>query len=220
MFVQLLRGRDGLPGRDGAPGSVGFRGESGPPGKEGPPGPKCGGATYIRWGKSSCPSITGTQLVYSGIAAGSWYSQSGGGANYLCMPKKPKYKSDLTYRGGSNAHSQLYGLEYENPVQGSHNHNAPCAVCHVTTRSAVLLLPADYSCPTNWTREYYGYLMSDHVHHKRTNFVCVDEDMEVLPGSSRDTHGALFYHVEANCNGLPCKPYNNHQELNCVLCTK
>ena len=220
MFVQLLRGRDGLPGRDGAPGPVGPRGESGPQGKEGPPGTKCGGATYIRWGKNSCPNITGTQVVYSGIAAGSWYTQSGGGANYLCMPKDPEYKSDLEYRPGADDHSQLHGVEYELPVQGHYNHNVPCAVCHVTTRSAILLLPAKYSCPNTWTREYYGYLMSEYKTHKRSNFVCVDEDMEVLPGSSADTHGATMYHVEANCNGLPCLPYNNHKELNCVVCTK
>ena len=219
MFVQLLRGRDGLPGRDGAPGSAGPKGESGPQGKEGPPGPKCGGATYMRWGKSSCPNITGTQLVYSGIAAGSWHSQSGGGANYLCMPEDPEYESDLNYRPLTD-HSQLHGVEYQHPLQGRHDHNVPCAVCHVTTRSAVLLFPAKYSCPTTWTREYYGYLMSGYKTHKRTNFVCTDEDMEALPGSSATTYSALIYHVEANCNGLPCGPYNNRNELNCVVCTK
>ena len=205
MFVQLLRGRDGLPGRDGAPGPV---------------GPKDGGATYVRWGKSSCPNIPGTQMVYSGIAAGSWFSQSGGGVNYLCMPKDPEYKSDLTYRSVSNKHSQLYGAEYELPLQSIDDQNVPCAVCHVTTRSAVLLLPAKYSCPITWTREYYGYLMSEHGSHKRSSFVCVDEDMEALPGSLANTNGALMYHVEANCKGLPCGPYNNHKELNCVVCTK
>ena len=35
------------------------------------------------------------------------------------------------------------------------------------------------------------------------------------------TLGVLFCHVEADCNtGLPCPPYNNHKELNCVVCTK
>ena len=91
MFVQLLRGRCGLPGRDGIPGPVGPKGEPGSQGNEGPPGPTCGGATYIRWGKSSCPNITDTEIVYSGVAAGSWWTQSGGGVNYLCMPKDPEY---------------------------------------------------------------------------------------------------------------------------------
>ena len=29
-----------------------------------------------------------------------------------------------------------------------------------------------------------------------------------------------FRHVEANCSGMVCPPYNNYKELNCVVCTK
>ena len=39
VFVQLLRGRDGLPGRDGAPGLDGAHGPRGLPGPAGPAGP-------------------------------------------------------------------------------------------------------------------------------------------------------------------------------------
>ena len=216
----MLRGRDGLPGRDGAPGLVGPQGAHGAQGKEGPAGPQSGGATYIRWGKRSCPSVPGTEMVYTGIAAASFFTQSGGGANYLCMPKVPEYKSTLRYRSTVDDHSQIHGVEYQHPLQGSNDHNAPCALCHVSTRCAVIHIPAKCSCPPTWTREYYGYLMSAGRTHHRTSFECVDEDMEVLPGSSASTDGGLFYHVEANCNGLPCAPYNNHQELNCVVCTK
>lgn len=50
---------------------------------------------------------------------------------------------------------------------------------------------------------------------------CVDKSMESLPGSSVNTDGALFYHVEAICGvGIPCPPYNNIKELNCVVCSK
>ena len=65
VFVEMLRGRDGLPGRDGP------QGPAGPPGPVGPPGPRSGGAIYTRWGKSSCPQVAGTELVYSGITGGS-----------------------------------------------------------------------------------------------------------------------------------------------------
>ena len=40
VFVEMLRGRDGLPGRDGPPGRNGEQGPAGPPG---PPGPRSGG---------------------------------------------------------------------------------------------------------------------------------------------------------------------------------
>ena len=223
--MELLRGRDGLPGRDGVQGPVGPPGPAGTPGKQGRPGSGSGGAIYTRWGKSSCPQVEGTKIVYSGITGGSRWNEQGGGANYLCMPKVPEYSTTLRYRPGANGHhSLMYGTEYHGlPLQTTASHNAPCAMCHVSTRSAVLMIPAKASCPPTWTREYYGYLMTAHKApaHYRTMFICVDQDQESMPGSAVNTHGAVLYHVEAYCgSSIPCPPYNNHQELNCVVCTK
>ena len=88
-FLELLRGRDGLPGLPGRDGMKGPPGPPGPKGMEGPAGPKSGGVVYTRWGNSSCP--TSSVEVYSGVTAGSYYIHSGGGANYLCMPNDPEY---------------------------------------------------------------------------------------------------------------------------------
>ena len=187
---------------------------------------KSGGAIYTRWGKSSCPHVEGTQIVYSGVTGGTYYNQRGSGANYLCMPKDPEYSPHLKYRPGANGHALVYGTEYELPLQGSQDHDVPCAVCHVSTRPTVLMIPAKASCPPTWTREYYGYLMTSakDINHYRTMFECVDKDQESLYDKRGDTHGAVFYHVEADCgySGLPCHrlPYNNYKELNCVVCTK
>ena len=189
----------------------------------------CGGTLYTRWGKSTCPQVGGTELVYSGIAGGTYFYQIGGGANYLCMPKVPEYSRTLRYRGGTQGYAHVYGAEYEAPLQGGHNHNVPCAVCRVSTRSTVLMIPAKATCPSGWTREYYGYIMTENKGFDgqygirgRTMFECVDRDQESRPGGGHaNTDGALFYHVEAACNhGLPCPPYNPTQELNCVVCTK
>ena len=213
MFVELLRGRDGLPGRDGV------QGPPGPPGSTGKPGPPSGGAIYTRWGKSSCPEVEGTEEVYSGITGGTQFTEPGSGANHLCMPEDPEYT--LRYSSGVMGHAHVYGTEYEGPIQGTHNHNAPCAVCYVSTRPTVLMIPAKTSCPSNWTREYYGYIMTERKNHMRSMFECVDKDQESLPGSHPNIDGALLYHVEADCTtGLPCPPYNNEKELNCVVCTK
>ena len=222
VYVELLRGRDGLPGRDGVPGPAGPRGEHGLQGKNGVPGPTSGGATYIRWGKSSCPGVTGTELVYSGIAGGSSFSEDGGGSNYLCLPKDPEYSPTLSYREVIQENiAPIYGSEYERPLQGTHNHNVPCAVCRVSTRPTVVMIPAKASCPPTWTREYYGYLMTAHKNDRRATFECVDKAMESLRGSQADTNGALFYHSEATCTtGLPCPPYSDNLEVNCVMCTK
>ena len=32
-----------------------------------------------------CPNVTGTELVYDGLTAGTHFSNSGGGANYICV---------------------------------------------------------------------------------------------------------------------------------------
>ena len=88
-YIEVLQGRDGRDGRDGVPGPCGPQGQRGEQGVAGPPGPRNGGVVYIRWGKNSCPNVTGTELVYEGRAGGSWWSHMGGGANYLCMPNDP-----------------------------------------------------------------------------------------------------------------------------------
>ena len=173
---------------------------------------------YTRWGNSGCPNITGTELVYTGRAGGSFWNQPGGGANYICLPMDPEY--NLLSRGGVQGESPVWGAEYEQPLVGAHNHNVPCAVCHGTTRETVLMIPAKTSCPTSWTKEYDGYLMSEHINHYRRMFVCIDSAQESFPGTGAQTNGALFYHTEADCTNLPCPPYNNEQELNCVVCTK
>ena len=121
------------------------------------------GVVYTRWGKNSCPNVSGTELVYAGRAGGSWWNHSGGGANYLCMPKDPDY---LEYQLGVQGTSPVYGVEYQTgrswvgPLQVVHDHNVPCAVCYASTRVAVTMIPAKTQCPSSWTLEYSGYLMS------------------------------------------------------------
>jgi len=46
------------------------------------------GATYTRWGKSTCQS-NGTELVYSGLSAGSYYTHGGAAVNNHCLTKSP-----------------------------------------------------------------------------------------------------------------------------------
>ena len=109
---------------------------------------------YVRWGKSSCPQIERTELMYSGMAGGTHYSHEGGGANLLCMPADPQYT--LPHRSGVTGHAHIYKVEYDHPLRGGYRHEVPCAVCHVSTRPAVFMIPAWTSCPSSWTREYYG----------------------------------------------------------------
>ena len=193
----------------------------------GPPGPTAGGVVYTRWGRTTCPNTTGTQLLYTGRAAGSHYTHRGGGANHLCLPEQPEYS---TYTAGvQSGRAYLYGAEYQTgiggdigPLRSFHDHNVPCAVCYASTRETVVMIPAQITCPSSWTREYYGYLMAEHhsIHHHRSTFECVDQSPQSVPGSHANTNGALFYHVEVKCNGIPCPPYDAQKEVTCVVCTK
>ena len=65
-------------------------------------------------------------------------THGGGGANYLCMLEDPDYT--LPHRPGVRNQSYVLGTEYEGfPLQGTTHHNAPCAVCYVSTRETVLI---------------------------------------------------------------------------------
>ena len=103
------RGPPGISGPQGAVGEKGDRGDPGLPGPQGPQGaqgPPTGGAVYVRWGRTSCPTGQGTQLVYSGRAGGSHRQHKGGAANHLCMPDNPEH---LQYGSGVRGWSSVYG---------------------------------------------------------------------------------------------------------------
>ena len=198
-------------------GLTGLTGPTGPKGDPGAPAPVMGGVTYNRWGKSSCRS--GAELVYAGRTGLSFEHHRGGAANYVCMPNDPQY--NLAYRSGVQGLSYVYGTEYESPVvSGRDEHNAPCAVCYVSTQHTVIMIPAKTTCPSGWTREYYGYLMSEDITNYRSMYECVDNIMESVPGSQNNANAGLFNHVEANCISMPCPPYDGEKELTCAVCTK
>ena len=232
-----LRGPVGSPGPTGPPGDYGLQGVGGPVGSPGPQGPlgpqgipgetaNCG-ETYVRWGRTTCPQNVGTELVYSGRAGGSWYNFRGGASNYLCMPDDPDY---LQFASGSQGRNYVYGVEYElsagQPLHDVHGHNVPCAVCTAVSRCSLLMIPAKTQCPTNWTTEYVGYLMSGYQKQAlSTEYECVDKDPESVPGLDatgwhQGNGSAILNHVEATCNGMACPPYEAWKELTCVVCTR
>ena len=160
-----------------------------------------------------------------GIMGGEWYYHYGGGASYLCLPHNPKYDK---YKDGHQNAGYIYGTEYEvsqyngNPFQRTiHDHEAPCAVCFVKSRGSMLMMPARNDCPSGWTEEYHGYLMTAHHAHKHSSdFVCIDGDPEYVRGTFANKNGALLYPVEGRCGSLPCLPYVDGRELTCAVCTK
>ena len=170
--------------------------------------------TYVRWGNSTC--LYGADIIYSGVVAGSWWEHTGAAVNQLCLPSNPQY---LKYQSGYQGNTRLYGAEYQTygPLDHSHNRNVPCALCQVYGHTKIMI-PSRYECPLGWRREYYGYLMAGHHSHKAsTQFICMDNSLELIPGSGVNTDGYLFYAVEAYCGHfIPC----SDKELTCIVCTK
>ena len=84
------------------------------------------------------------------------------------------------------------------------------------------MISAKTQCPTNWTLEYIGYLLSGHYYNSgRTMYECVDEDPESVPGLNAASYPrAFFVLVEPYCSGLSCPPYNDEKELTCAVCTR
>ena len=200
-LVEALRGRDGE------------KGDVGPRGEKGDPGPKASsvGGLYTRWGKSSCPTVTGTELVYSGRAAISSH-----GTDFICLPTDPEYTSSTSV--GS---LYVYEVEYHTHPAGLMNHNAPCAVCYTSPRATVLMIPAKLTCPQNWTTEYTGYLMTeDNIY---TTHACVDQHPEFIYGTGSNSAPYEFFALKVRCNrvGIPCPPYSSaNKALTCVVCSR
>jgi len=220
MGYQGDKGEKGSNGLPGPTGLTGPRGAAGQKGVKGDKEEKNGGTVYVRWGHDQCPSTA--QLVYSGRAGGS-HIQHGGASNPQCLPLDPSFLTPII---GSQIRALMYGAEYQTHtdsnsyLHGRYDHDVPCAVCYVTQRSTVYMVPAKYTCPSGWTREYYGYLMAEHHTDKRSQFTCIDIAFKSVPGSAENHDGLLFHFTEGRCGSLPCPPYDNTRELSCAVCTR
>ena len=162
---------------------------------------------YVRWGQASCRQ--GSDLVYSGWAGKG--SSAGGGVNYLCFPDNPEYSK---YGEGVPIHI-VEGVR--RPLL---NDTLPCAMCAVSERTMVMMVPARLSCPSGWALEYAGYLMSESS--TFGTFECIDGNTlggVVDRGWGVANHSTIDV-VRASCDSFKCPPYNEEKELLCVVCTK
>ena len=114
-------------------------------------------------------------LMFTGIAGGSFHTETGGGSNYLCLLKDPIFREN---RASKTTRAHVYGAEYQSPsIDGLQYHDVPCAVCQATRRS-VLMIPARNQCDPGWTTEHIGYLSANYYGSQRTEFVCTDGKAE------------------------------------------
>ena len=228
------KGQVGEKGNMGAKGHKGDVGPSGPMGLRGPKGDTSGqkgskgdvgsnGVTYIRWGRTVCPQ--GTSLVYSGVAAGTKYNTKGGTSDTLCLAGNPQYKAGDA--SSSNA-AKLSGVRNEvggspaPPLNNRYHTYLPCALCYTTTKSTSFMLPGRYTCPSGWSSEYTGYIMTEHTGSNRggrRDTICVDQDAEAA-STKGSAYPAMLYLMQVSCTGLDCPPFDSQKPLTCVVCSK
>ena len=58
------------------------------------------------------------------------------------------------------------------------------------------MVPAKTQCPTDWTVEYVGYLMSEyHNNNGRSMYECVNKYPECVPGLNSGSNPAAFLYL-------------------------
>ena len=96
-------------------------------------------------------------------------TKTGSGSNFHCMPHDPEYMNTMI--GPDTDRGLIFGTEYQgNPdeIFDMDNmvgvtfvgQNVPCSVCE-SNATSMFMLPARTTCPVDWTREYWGYLVSE-----------------------------------------------------------
>ncbi|XP_033728136.1 short-chain collagen C4-like [Pecten maximus] len=180
------------------------------------------GVVYVRWGRKDCPRNT-TELVYSGYAGGSHYSNKGAAAEYVCLPPDPSWGPKQNIRAQQPGF--MYGAEFEDNILFNvkdRNRDVPCAVCRSSNQSTSIMIPARVTCYPGWTEAYHGYLASGYYNQPAASqYVCVDQQPQtLLGGGSSNDDGKLFFQVRAKCGSLKCPPYEEDKVLSCVVCLK
>lgn len=98
-----------------------------------------------------------------------------------------------------------------------------CAQCFVDERTSPTIFAGRTTCPSEWTLEYRGYIMSKDIKSRKGDLICVDIDsrpseLEVLVSARTDKPNYLS-DVKLSCGTLPCNKYENNKLLPCVVCT-
>jgi hypothetical protein len=82
-------------------------------------------------------------LIIEGQVGGNYYTNKGGGSNYLCLPNDPDNGKPYSY-----SNDVLYGAEYEtggsaktSGLDNLHEKDVPCAVCRRRGMSTILMIP-------------------------------------------------------------------------------
>ncbi|CAG2193936.1 unnamed protein product [Mytilus edulis] len=120
--------------------------------------------------------------------------------------------------------SKMATMQSEYEVNGfahdSAYNDVPCAVCRNMRVSSSIMIPGRHSCYSGWTEEYNGILASGHEGETASSYICIDKNPEYVSSGEKREGGLMLYVVGLKCGPLPCPPYHNNHQVNCVVCSK
>ncbi len=72
---------------------------------------------YMSFGRETYQHLYHIHLgFFAGVAGGSYYTHTGGGSNYQCLPRNPQWGR---HTDGIKSGTYMYGAEYEFPTANS-----------------------------------------------------------------------------------------------------
>ena len=74
------------------------------------------------------------------------------------------------------------------------------------------MIPAKVTCPSGWSSEYVGRLMTSSAHSSNGQFYCIDETY----AKSKIDDERAFTQVKVDCNGSLAEDCDS--TLKCVVC--
>lgn len=171
--------------------------------------------------------------LFVGIIAGGAFNAPGAGVNFQCLPLNPQWLNYNTSVHDPTLHlvSKIRSVEFTTGNLGLfsntvHQRRALCAQCYTEGRPAITTIPGRTSCPPNWNREYYGYLMASYENYAHpSTYICVDKDPESRSHSNNNYGGGLAL-VSVDCDGpgtldeCSTGEYINNRQMTCTVCTR
>ena len=180
---------------------------------------------YIRWGDNRCPP--NAIRLHEGIIT----QAASKTANLLCIPKFSTQTSSTNQYTSINQYTsttppshitRMEPLLYTN-LQGMVD-AVPCARCYDNSHSTEFTFPGSTTCPTDWTRQYYGHLITSYEL-STSDVLCGDERLTraIQWGDGSYTSGRNDVNmIETVCDKevLSCRGYGAGQLTPCVVCSK
>ncbi len=168
-------------------------------------------AMYEVIGAYQCnESVPGTSTEHVGVVMR--FETNINNMNYQCMPTEGRYinynQNDSYYSNTTVTYANL--VKY-NTFRKENNLTSACALCRISGRTTIKILPATNVCPEGWTKQYHGYLM--------TGGLCVHIEMDGQRREDLNEHISYIQH-EVVLQKLGYTNYQDDLVLSCVVCSK